>query len=431
MKNSLVWFTNNLRVFDNKVLKEACDQADTMYAIYCFDPRQFAETQFGFKKTGVFRAQFLIESVQNLSENLKRLNIPLYIKFAKPEEQIPKLCQKHNITHVYHQNEWTQEEKKCIKNVSKAIPNTVNLVGYYDQFLFHPEDIPYNSISDISDVFTAFRKKCEKHSLIHQPLEKPEKYSDKNWFNTQTKTPTIEELGLKPKKKNPQTAFPFSGGEKAAWGRLQNYFWETKNLSQYKHTRNGLIGKNYSSKFSAWLSNGSLSPRAIYSEVKKYESKVEKNQDTYWLIFELIWRDYFKFISLKYGNAIFKQGGILHKEYSWKKDSAIISNWIEGVTKYDFVNANMKEIAATGFMSNRGRQNVASYFAKEMKQDWRVGASYFESMLIDYDVHSNWGNWMYNSGVGNDPRDRKFNIESQAERYDKDKKYRDLWLKKR
>ena len=91
----------------------------------------------------------------------------------------------------------------------------------------------------------------------------------------------------------------------------------------------------------------------------------------------------------------------------------------------------MKEIAATGFMSNRGRQNVASYFAKEMKQDWRVGASYFESMLIDYDVHSNWGNWMYNSGVGNDPRDRKFNIESQAERYDRDKKYRDLWLKKR
>ena len=125
MKNSLVWFTNNLRVFDNKVLKEACDQADTMYAIYCFDPRQFAETQFGFKKTGVFRAQFLIESVQNLSENLKRLNIPLYIKFAKPEEQIPKLCQKHNITHVYHQNEWTQEEKKCIENLSKAIPNTV------------------------------------------------------------------------------------------------------------------------------------------------------------------------------------------------------------------------------------------------------------------------------------------------------------------
>ena len=127
--------------------------------------------------------------------------------------------------------------------------------------------------------------------------------------------------------------------------------------------------------------------------------------------FELIWRDYFKYVSLKYGDKIFKLGGILNKEYNWKHDEKVITDWIEGKTKYDFVNANMKEIAATGFMSNRGRQNVASYFAKEMQQDWRIGASYFESMLIDYDVHSNWGNWMYNSGVGNDPRDRKFNIE--------------------
>lgn len=88
----------------------------------------------------------------------------------------------------------------------------------------------------------------------------------------------------------------------------------------------------------------------------------------------------------------------------------------------------MKEIANTGFMSNRGRQNVASFWAKELKQDWRIGAAYFESLLIDYDVHSNWGNWMYNSGVGNDPRDRKFNIKKQADRYDPNNKYQDLWL---
>lgn len=87
----------------------------------------------------------------------------------------------------------------------------------------------------------------------------------------------------------------------------------------------------------------------------------------------------------------------------------------------------MRELAATGWMSNRGRQNVASFLAKEMEQDWRIGASYFESMLIDYDVHSNWGNWMYNAGVGNDPRDRRFNIERQAEMYDGDHEFRNLW----
>jgi len=71
----------------------------------------------------------------------------------------------------------------------------------------------------------------------------------------------------------------------------------------------------------------------------------------------------------------------------------------------------MKELVLTGWMSNRGRQNVASFWPKELEQNWRICAAYFESMLIDYNVHSNWGgDWMYNSGVGNDPRDRIFNI---------------------
>ncbi|MGB0194829.1 MAG: FAD-binding domain-containing protein, partial [Schleiferiaceae bacterium] len=78
-----------------------------------------------------------------------------------------------------------------------------------------------------------------------------------------------------------------------------------------------------------------------------------------------------------------------------------------------------KELAATGFMSNRGRQNVASYLVHDMGLDWRPGAAYFESQLIDYDPASNYGNWLYNAGRGNDPRPfRKFNTKFQAERYD-------------
>ena len=130
---------------------------------------------------------------------------------------------------------------------------------------------------------------------------------------------------------------------------------------------------------------------------------------------------------MKYGNSIFKIGGILEKDYSWNKDTKLVEMWINGKTNEPFINANMIELFTTGFMSNRGRQNVASFFAKEWNLDWRIGASYFESMLVDYDVHSNYGNWMYNSGVGNDPRDRKFNIKFQSERYDPIKKYEKLW----
>jgi deoxyribodipyrimidine photo-lyase len=89
----------------------------------------------------------------------------------------------------------------------------------------------------------------------------------------------------------------------------------------------------------------------------------------------------------------------------------------------------MRELNQTGFMSNRGRQNVASYLVKDLRQDWRYGAAYFEQELIDYDVTSNWGNWAYVAGVGNDPREnRYFNILSQASRYDQNGEYVKHWI---
>ena len=225
-----------------------------------------------------------------------------------------------------------------------------------------------------------------------------------------------------------RTAFPFVGGENQALDRLDYYFWQTQKLSYYKKTRNGLVGKDYSSKFSPWLANGSISARTIFHQITKYEQEITKSQDTYWLIFELIWRDYFKYISLKHENKIFHLGGILQKNYTWNNDPSLVRKWIDGKTSQPFVNANMLELKQTGWMSNRGRQNVASYFAKSLKLDWRIGAAYFESMLIDYDVHSNYGNWMYVAGVGNDPRDRVFNIDVQAKRYDTDGKFQKQWL---
>ena len=244
------------------------------------------------------------------------------------------------------------------------------------------------------------------------------------------KLPSIADLGLESVEREERTAFPFSGGTATGMERLEQYFWKSKKLSYYKNTRNGLLGTDYSSKFSPWLSNGCLSPKMIYWEIKRYEKEIQKNQSTYWLIFELIWRDYFKFISLKHGNKVFKIGGIKERDYHWKTDGKLFSEWAEGRTSEPFVNANMIELNQTGWMSNRGRQNVASFLAKDMKMDWRIGAAYFESLLVDYDVHSNYGNWMYVSGVGNDPRDRKFEIQWQAECYDPLGKFQKLWLQK-
>ena len=91
----------------------------------------------------------------------------------------------------------------------------------------------------------------------------------------------------------------------------------------------------------------------------------------------------------------------------------------------------MVELNSTGFMSNRGRQNVASYLINELDLNWKWGAAYFENKLIDYDVASNWCNWMYMAGVGNNVRNWAFNPVKQSEVYDKSEKFRSIWLKKK
>jgi deoxyribodipyrimidine photo-lyase len=425
--NNLVWFRNDLRVHDNTSLFEACKKGGKVLAVYCLDPRHFAETKYGFKKTEKFRAQFLLETVFELYHSLKEKNIPLFVFYEKPEVIIPKLIEEHSVSTVFLQKEWTSEEV----NVNDKVINqnsTIKWIETYDQFLFHPDDIPYSDFNELPEVFTVFRKKCETTVKV-RPTVSIKKRPDSNWIQPNFFNISLVDLGLESFETHLNSAFPFHGGESIARKRLENYFFETENLSSYKQTRNGLIGTDYSSKFSPWLANGSISARTIYWEVQQYEQEICKNEDTYWLLFELIWRDYFKYVSLKHGNKIFQLEGILGKKYDWNFHSKAFEQWKNGTTNEPFVNANMIELQQTGFMSNRGRQNVASFWAKEWEQDWRVAALYFESMLIDYDVHSNYGNWMYNSGVGNDPRDRKFNIQRQAEMYDAKGEYQRLWLR--
>ena len=425
--NSLVWFRNDLRVDDHTGLKSAIENSDKVIGIYCFNPKLYVENKLGFKKIDNFRAKFLIQTVENLKKNLKKINISLVIKIGDPVKELAKITLDNKINNIYFQKEWTKEEKDE-ENSLKIECNNVKFHSRYDQFLYHPEDVDNEFISD---VFTNFRKYCEKNVRVRNLAENKFKLNPNNLLNDDFDIPTLKQLGLDDFELDNRSAFTFSGGSDSSKERLEHYLWKTRKINYYKKTRNGLVGLDYSSKFSAWLSNGSISPREIYWEIKEYEKDILKNQSTYWLVFELIWRDYFKYISLKYGDNIFKIGGILEKSYVWSKDIKIFMDWVEGRTIEPFVNANMIELNSTGWMSNRGRQNVASFLAKELKIDWRWGASYFESKLIDYDVHSNYGNWMYVSGVGNDPRDRKFNIKFQAERYDPMNKYQNIWLQKR
>ncbi|KAF6156842.1 hypothetical protein GIB67_002759 [Kingdonia uniflora] len=402
---AIVWFRNDLRILDNEALFEAWMSSETVLPVYCVDPRLFGSTHyFGFPKTGALRAQFLIESLADLRKNLMNRGLNLLIQHGKPEDILPSLAKtfgahtnrpKANMVKamlVYAHKETCNEEliverlvrKKMQEMATNQDHTNPKLQLIWGSTMYHLDDLPFNP-GNIPDVYTQFRKVSK---------------------------------GMR-----------FFGGESAALARVNEYFWKKDLIRIYKEIRNGMLGPDYSTKFSPWLAFGCLSPRFVHEEVKRYEKEKLANDSTYWVLFEMIWRDYFRFLTIKYGNSIFQIGGPRKVESKWSQDRALFESWRDGCTGYPLIDANMKELSTTGFMSNRGRQIVCSFLVRDMGIDWRMGAEWFETCLLDYDPCSNYGNWTYGAGVGNDPReDRYFSIPKQAKNYDPEGEYVAYWL---
>ncbi|UJP67001.1 DASH family cryptochrome [Mongoliitalea daihaiensis] len=425
----VVWFRNDLRVHDNASLFSAVTKYEEVIPVYCFDERQFTTTRLDLPKTGPHRARFLWESINNLKEKLRGLGSNLLVLIGKPEELVVDIAIKYEASAIFFSEEVTEEEKKVEEALEHhAWSKGIKTEAFWQSTLFHLQDLPF-PVNQTPEVFTQFRKECEKFSRIQKVFATPKQINSPSFQEEESVEIDLKMLGLKEPEISPNGVLRFEGGESAALGRLQTYFWEQDLLKVYKETRNGLLGADYSSKFSPWLTLGCISPKYIYWEVLRYEKERKKNQSTYWLIFELIWRDYFRFICKKHGNKVFQLKGLKNVAEKWNRNESMFWKWAEGQTGIPFVDANMRELNQTGFMSNRGRQNVASFLVNDLGIDWRWGASYFESVLIDYDVCSNWGNWMYVAGVGNDPREnRYFNILKQAQNYDKKGDYIRHWI---
>lgn len=427
---AIVWFRQDLRLHDNEALWEASQAAERVVPVYVFDERVFMnKTKFGFPKTNVHRAQFIIESVANLRKSLKKRGANLIVRIGNSEDILCELCENYNASWIYCNRERTQEEVDVQNALEKKLwQRGLELRYTRGKMLYYTSDLPF-PISQTPDVFTNFRKEVEKIISVREPLAS----ESLNFFpfNPHTdfgKIPSIKDFGLRFKKFQKSN---FKGGESEGLARLRYYLWESDLIKEYKNSRNGLLGKDYSSKFSPYLSQGCLSPKTIYAEIKKYEEERGANESTYWLTFELLWRDFFRLMGKKHGNKIFQLNGISENEKDWSENMENFLKWANGQTGIPFVDANMKEINTTGFMSNRGRQITASFLINDLGLNWLMGAEYFESLLIDYDPCSNYGNWGYIAGVGNDPRkDRYFNILSQAKRYDPQGEYIKKWIPK-
>ena len=426
MRKSIYWFRKNLRLRDNPSLFNAIKDNDEIIFIYIIDLQTYNPNGLDIHEIGDFRKKFIMESVLDLKKNLKSKKIHLHVFEGDKFKILEEIRSSHGIDTIYCSKEvgWYEEEDE-----KKLIDKNFELIMSEDPHLIEERELPFN-LDNLPLIFTPFRKKVEKNSKIRNEIRELPTVK-KTIVNTDLKF--LSKIKVNDIINHSNTAYPFEGGERNALERLRSYLWESHNIARYKETRNGLIGTEYSSKFSAYLSTGSISPVTIYHEIKKFEREVKKNSSTYWLIFELMWREFFRYVAKKGKKNIFMINGINGNIFNrnFNSDIDLFKKWCDGETGQEFIDANMVELNSTGFMSNRGRQNVASYLINDLDLNWTWGAAYFESKLIDYDVASNWCNWMYMAGVGNNVRNWAFNPSKQSEMYDKAGKFRSLWLNKK
>ena len=429
-KTSVYLFRQDLRLEDNPAFSKACSESQFLIPIYCKSPENQKIIKWGFPREGIHRSHFLNDSLNDLNQQLKAKGSELCLFEGEPIHVLQDLIKQLQVDAIYCEEIAAPEEQNelaLIVALGKDLGMPVHTT--WQSTMIDPNELPF-SVDEMPEQFTQFRIQIEKKKHLFTPPKSAPKAIPPlpDEFKHQQALEVLpSNIALSTESSFPYWKEAFRGGEAHAKQHLHQYL-QKRLPHTYKKTRNELFGEDYSSKFSPWLANGCLSSRIVMTQLKKFEAEFGANEGSYWLWFELLWRDYFRILHLKWGSALYHARGLSDAPPP-QHNPKWFEKWCVGNTGESIVDAGMRELHATGYLSNRLRQVVVSYLIYDLNCDWRAGAAWFESQLIDYDVYSNQGNWLYIAGRGTDPRGgRRFNPKKQADDHDSDKAYRSLWL---
>jgi deoxyribodipyrimidine photo-lyase len=413
-KTGIFWFSNDLRLHDNPALTQASKLVDKLLCVYVVDYGWQSSSFYSQANVSQNSRRFLRESLSDLASSLKEIGQHLCVFHSQAEPTLSHLIREVGASDVFRSENAGWYENRSW-NELKANHIGIKFHSVHSHTLHDSSTLPFN-YSDLPKSFSNFKAAMSGIEVL-KPIA------------TLTALPPSPATDLPEftSYESNNTATVFCGGERQGLAHLGGYFATEKPMS-YKDVRNAIDGWDNSCKFSPWLANGSLSVREAAAALDGYEKTIAANESTYWIYFELLWREYFQWYAHKHGSKLFSLMGIKRLSPLTSFYPERFQKWIHGSTPYPLVNACMNELRDTGYLSNRGRQIVASCLVNELAMDWRYGAAYFEQALVDYDVASNWGNWQYLAGVGADTRaKRHFNLEKQTQQFDADGRYIRLW----
>ena len=288
----LHWFRTDLRLNDNPAIASHA-AADSLLCLFLMPkPKPWCN----LTGVGKQRDRFLRESLIELKKDLQALGQDLLVLEGSPELVIPHIVKRYGITEVSVSDHPGWEEKQSVTYLAEKLDIPVQI--HRGNSLFTETDLPM-ALEDLPQVFSPFRRKVEKLN-VRGPKAAPEQLPS---------APSAQFDAIPPSIHKPHPGLPLPGGRRAGLRRVKQFIWDDESIKQYKLTRNCLDGFDGSSTFSPWLANGNLSIREVAHTIFDFEKSKVSNESTYWLFFELLWREFFYWRAEVDGKALFLLSG--------------------------------------------------------------------------------------------------------------------------
>lgn len=401
-KTIIVWYRNDLRITDHPALTHAAEEGPRVVPVFIFNDAILKGRHWGSN-----RNRFLLESLDDLKSSLKKIGGDLVYRHGKASEELIKLAQEVQATHVYYTADYTTYAIKRDRQVESDLKeHDIEPHAFGGRTLVSGLGEIKTKAGTPHKVFTPFYKGWL--AVNRRPVAEPPRSISLPSDVSMGAAPSLADLT----DSNDLSPNVLKGGETEALKRFEAFLH--KDMKQYANKNNDMAA-DATSRLSSYLHFGCISPRQIEDELPHSHGGDAWRR-------QLAWSDFYNYVLLHYPqNARHEFQEKYRGTLQWKKDEGLLKAWREGKTGYPVVDAGMRQLIQEGWMHNRARLIVGSFLTKDLWQDWRDGESWFMRMLTDGDEANNNGNWQWIASVGVDPAPvyrRLYNPSSQAKNYD-------------
>ncbi len=426
-RRAIIWFRNDLRLHDHEMLTWLASNMEVLAPVYCLDPREFEAQSLGFPRMGPLRARFIIECLEDLRIGLEARGSGLYVMLGEPEKEIPRLAQTLNVGAVFTEGEILGEAARMERHVATALEALgIPLRRYWVATLIHPHELPF-PVANLPEEFSQFRQAVLADGEPRAPLPPLQRLPMlPAGLKTQTLAMLVQAVGRSVMLETGEH-LGCKGGATVALAALEDFVQGRRASLDTLRAKTGGQVAALAGQFDPWLARGAISPRRIYQYVKYSGLGAWVGELASEVIDQLLRRDYCRFLALKHADQIRNADPISGLNYTVARER--FQSWQRGETGEPFVDAHLRELAATGYLTEFGQRLVASYLHHQLGLEWRWGSAWFTSRLLDDDPSVNLAHWMEVIGqwrVSDQPT--LLDPVELAARYDRDGAYTQRWL---